>query len=175
MYELSIAGLFIVFFSISDNFVGDIIGCKTRKLFIDNMWFKHLSLLFFIYFAVNFAVDKHEHPLITFRHTLILWVFYIIFVRLDTLYLGISFFILLSYYVLENYKNYLMYHEKEKYKSYGDTLEDISQYLLILLVIPLVLGFYKNYKYEKRNYGKSFEFIKFILGHKKCKLPSIHR
>lgn len=172
MYELSIAGLFIVFFSISDNFVGDVIGCKTRKLFIDNMWFKHISLLFFIYFAVNLAVDKHEHPLITLRHTLVLWVFYIIFVRLDTIYLGISFVILLSYYVLENYKTYLMYHEKEKYKEYGNTLEDISQYMLIILVIPLVLGFYKNYTTEKKIYGKSFNLVKFMLGHKKCSLKT---
>ena len=48
MYEVTIAALFVVFFSISDNYVGEVIGCRTRKLFMNNMYFKHISLIFFI-------------------------------------------------------------------------------------------------------------------------------
>lgn len=169
MYELTIAGLFIVFFSISDNYVGEVIGCKTRKLFMNNMYFKHISLLFFIYFAVDLTNEENKHPLITVRNTFILWSFYIIFIRMDTIYLGICISLLVSYYILEKYKTYLLNHAKSEYDQKIDSLNKISEYIIIILFIPLVIGFYKYYKEEKKSYKDSFDLVKFILGHKKCK------
>lgn len=169
MYEITIAGLFIVFFSISDNYVGEVIGCKTRKLFMNNMYFKHISLLFFIYFAVNLTNEEKSHPLITIRNTFILWTFYIVFIRMDTIYLGICISLLVIFYVLENYKTYLLQHDKTEYDKKIESLDQISKYLMMIFVIPLIIGFYKYYKEEKILYKNSFSIVKFILGHKKCK------
>ena len=169
MYELVIAGLFLVFFSISDNYVGDVIGCKTRKLFMNNMIFKHISLIFFIFFAVNLSSEEHMHPLIAIRNTFVLWIFYILFIRMDTTYLGICFFLLISYYLLETYKSYLKNHDINTYNQQIDELEKYSQYIMYIFIVPLIIGFYKYYKEERKLYGSSFNYLRFILGHKKCK------
>jgi hypothetical protein len=169
MYEVTIAALFVVFFSISDNYVGEVIGCRTRKLFMNNMFFKHISLIFFIYFAVNLTNQEHEHPLVNLRNTFILWILYIIFIRMDTVYLGICIAILVAFYMLENYKLYLQYHVKDEYEKHIETYNQVSEILKIIILFPLSIGFYKYYKQEKGIYGKDLSIKKFILGHKKCK------
>lgn len=171
MYELTIASLFVVFFSISDNYVGEVIGCKTRKLFMNSMLFKHISLLFFIYFAVNLSNSDYEHPLTILKKTILLWLFYIIFIRMDTLYLGISITLLIIYFVVEQYKLYLENHniqEINKHKNI-EILNKITETIEVIIFIPMIIGFYKYYKDEKKTYKSSFNFYKFILGHKKCK------
>lgn len=169
MYELTIASLFIVFFSISDNYVGEVIGCKTRKLFMNNMLFKHISLLFFIYFAVNLTNSQNEHPLIALKKTILLWLFYIVFIRMDTIYLGICISLLVIYFITGQYKSYLNDHDKKKYDSQIEYLNKITGTIEVIIFIPLILGFLQYYKDERKTYGKSFRFYKFILGHKKCK------
>ena len=169
MYEVTIAALFVVFFSISDNYVGEVIGCRTRKLFMNNMYFKHVSLIFFIYFAVNLTNKEHEHPLVSMRNTFILWALYVIFIRMDTVYLGICISILVIFYMLENYKLYLQYHSKDEYDKHIETYNQISDALQVIILLPLGIGFYKYYKQERGIYGNSLSLKKFILGHKKCK------
>ena len=169
MYELTIASLFIVFFSISDNYVGEVIGCKTRKLFMNNMLFKHISLIFFIYFAVNLTNSQTEHPVVVLKKTILLWLFYIVFIRMDTIYLGICISLLVTYFVTGQYKSYLKENDKTLYDSQIDNLSKITDTIEVVIFIPLILGFSKYYKDEKKTYGKSFSLYQFILGHKKCK------
>jgi hypothetical protein len=169
MYELTIASLFIVFFSISDNYVGEVIGCKTRKLFMNNMLFKHISLIFFIYFAVNLTNSQTEHPFVVLKKTILLWLFYIVFIRMDTIYLGICISLLVTYFVIGQYKSYLKENDKTLYDSQIDNLSKITDTIEVVIFIPLILGFFKYYKDERKTFGKSFSFYQFILGHKKCK------
>lgn len=169
MYELTIASLFIVFFSISDNYVGEVIGCKTRKLFMNNMLFKHISLIFFIYFAVNLTNSQTEHPVVVLKKTILLWLFYIVFIRMDTIYLGICISLLVTYFVTGQYKSYLKENDKTLYDSQIDNLSKITDTIEVVIFIPLILGFFKYYKDERKTFGKSFSFYQFILGHKKCK------
>ena len=169
MYELTIASLFIVFFSISDNYVGEVIGCKTRKLFMNNMLFKHISLIFFIYFAVNLTNSQTEHPFVVLKKTILLWLFYIVFIRMDTIYLGICISLLVIYFVTGQYKSYLKENDKTLYDSQIDNLSKITDTIEVVIFIPLILGFFKYYKDERKTFGKSFSFYQFILGHKKCK------
>lgn len=169
MYELTIASLFVVFFSISDNYVGEVIGCKTRKLFMNNMLFKHISLLFFIYFAVNLTNDRSEHPLTTLKKTLLLWIFYIVFIRMDTIYLGISIALLVSYFVAEQYKTYLKENKANEYELHINNLTLVTDTIEKVILIPMIIGFFRYYQSEKKIYGKSFNWYQFILGHKKCK------
>ena len=169
MYELTIASLFIVFFSISDNYVGEIMGCKTRQLFMNNMLFKHLSLLCFIYFAVNLTNERSEHPLKTLKKTILLWMVYIIFIRMSTVYLGISISLLMIYFIIEQYKNYLKENKNSEYTSHLDTLDLINNIIEKIIFIPIMIGFYQYYKSEKKILGKQFDLYNFILGHKKCR------
>jgi len=169
MYEATIAALFVVFFSISDNYVGEVIGCRTRKLFMNNMYFKHISLIFFIYFAVNLTNKGHEHPLVSLRNTFILWILYVVFIRMDTIYLGICISILVAFYMLENYKLYLQYHDTDEYEKQIETYNQIGDIFKIAILFPMAIGFYKYYKQERGIYGKDLSIKKFVLGHKKCK------
>lgn len=169
MYELTIASLFIVFFSISDNYVGEVIGCKTRKLFMKSMLFKHISLLFFIYFAVNLTNNKHEHPLNVLKKTILLWLFYLVFIRMDTFYLGICISLLVIYFITGQYKLYLQDNDKNKYDSEIANLNKATDTIEMIILIPMLIGFVKYYKDERKTYGKAFSFYQFVLGHKKCK------
>ena len=42
----SIKGLFLLILAVSANFVGNLLGCKTQKLLTENMYAKHIVLIF---------------------------------------------------------------------------------------------------------------------------------
>ena len=171
MYQSTIGGLFLVFFSIADNYVGDVIGCKTRKVLMHNMFAKHISLIFFIYFAINLTEKEHVHPFENIKNTLFLWLGYIFFIRMNILFMGITFVLLILYYILNDYLLYFKDAYDVNNNENKNIIKNINTILEIIKISSMVLiaiGFSLYLIKQIKDHGKSFNIFKFLLGTKKC-------
>ena len=53
------------------------------KLLTENMFAKHIVLILLIYFTVDLTSETVSHPMDTLKSTFELWVFYLLFTKLD--------------------------------------------------------------------------------------------
>lgn len=167
-----IKALFLLILSISGNFLAEMLGCQTQK-FLSNMYTKHLLLYFLIYFTLDFSsVDKMSiSPGRLAGKALFIWVLFHMFARTDIEYTIISFVILSIIYVLGNYKDYFNDHmEDEKEKQRLSNILSKSQMGLFGLVLLIQMRGLVKYYFEKRKeYGKKFKLLDFVVGHSNCK------
>ena len=166
----SIKGLFLLILAVSANFVGNLLGCKTQKLLTENMVAKHIVLVLLIYFTVDFTNDTISHPLETFRSTVKLWIFYLLFTKLDMLFTTMIFFMLFCLYISNNYLEYLdnkIVKTEYENKIYGK-LEVLIKILSKLILVLLVIGVLKYYLKQRKDHKKKFKHSKFFFGTTVC-------
>ena len=166
----SIKGLFLLILAVSANFVGNLLGCKTQKLLTENMVAKHIVLVLLIYFTVDFTNDTISHPLETFRSTVKLWIFYLLFTKLDMLFTTMIFCMLFCLYISNNYLEYLdnkIVKTEYENKIYGK-LEVLIKILSKLILVLLVIGVLKYYLKQRKDHKKKFKHSKFFFGTTVC-------
>ena len=161
-------GLFLLILAISANFVGNLLGCKTQKLLTENILAKHIVLLFLIYFTVDLTSEEVIHPLENFKYTLLLWIFYILFTRMNMVFTMIIFILLLTMYVLNNYKDYLLSLNDDKNKEMIEMIDQIFKILPMVILIILLIGFIMYFMKQRKEHKKNFNVLTFIFGSKKC-------
>ena len=132
---------------------------------------KNIVIIWSIYFLVDYSDNKTEHPLVTLRHSLVIWVSFLI-VSKQSLRLNIFNFILITIiYLLVAYKKHLSNEKtlKDK-KETKQTIISLDYYvnvLSVVLVITSFIGLYNFYVYKKTVSKKEeFHILKFIFGSK---------
>ena len=161
-------GLFLLILAVSANFVGNLLGCKTQKLLTDNILAKQVVLVFLIYFTVDLTSDKVIHPLETMKYTLLLWIFYLLFTRMNMIFTMILFILLLMMYVMNNYKEYLVSLNEDENKEMIEMIDQIVQMIPIVIVVLLVIGFGMYFMKQRKEHKKNFKYLTFFFGSKKC-------
>tara|TARA_B100000575_G_scaffold114219_1_gene90857 strand:+ start:54 stop:584 length:531 start_codon:yes stop_codon:yes gene_type:complete len=166
----SIKGLFLLILAVSANFVGNLLGCKTQKLLTENMFAKHIVLMLLIYFTVDLTSDKINHPIDTLKLTVELWVFYVLFTKLDMTFTMIIFSLLCGLYVSSNYLNYLKkkVEKTDQEVQQLKTLETLLPMVSKLIIIVLIIGAVKYYLKQKKDHKKKFKHSKFFFGTTVC-------
>ncbi len=161
-------GLFLLILTISGNFMGETLGCKTRKLLTENIYAKYLVTLFVIFFAVDFTDDKNLSPLDNFISAFKIFIMFIIFTRMSLPFTIVAFLGIVSLYVINQYIDYYE-SDKEKNKEIIYKLNKMNNILLYVLIFIIIIGFllYANKQY--REHKKEFSILKFIFGVLKCK------
>ena len=166
-----IKGLFLLILAVSANFVGNLLGCKTQKLLTENMFAKHIVLILLIYFTVDLTSETVSHPMDTLKSTFELWVFYLLFTKLDMTFTMVVFLLLCGLYVSSNYSKYLSkkVEKTEKEVEQLKMLDTLLPMVSKLIIIVLVIGAVKYYLKQKKDHKKKFKHAKFFFGTTVCK------
>ena len=96
----------LLFISIANNFLAETLGCRTQ-FYLENMYIKHLLILFMIYFTIDFTQgDEVVNPVVNLKRAIIVWVFFHLFTfRYSTYcYCFITFY---DFIFMSNYMTYL--------------------------------------------------------------------
>ena len=171
--------VFVFILIITGNYLGELMPCRVRKELNENMILKHicgyLTLVFFAILTIFKTTQLNILLLSAFVYLYFLilsktnWRIWIVVVSM----LSISYFLYLFKLVHDDT------HEKDK--TYIQTLiADYSDYIQKTLVsISFFLTFFGFFAYmgnKKKEYGKDFSYITFILGNVGCvgKSPKDH-
>ena len=165
-----IKGLFLLILAVSANFVGNLLGCKTQKLLTENMFAKHIVLILLIYFTVDLTSNKIFHPMDILKSTVELWIFYLLFTKLDMNFTMAVFLLLFGLYISSNYFEYLnkKVEKTDKEVEQLKMIETILPMVSKLIMIVLVIGAVKYYLKQKKDHKKNFKNIKFFFGTTVC-------
>ena len=60
----TLKSIFLLFLVVSGNFIGELLGCKTRQIFTNNIYVKHMILIFLIYFTIDLTEEKNSDEII---------------------------------------------------------------------------------------------------------------
>jgi len=160
----------LIVLSVSGNFLAETLGCRTRQA-LENIYVKHLLLLFMIYFTIDFSQDekdKPQHPLRNMFKAFIVWIVFHIFTHLKQLPTAILIVLLMIVYVSDNYSGYLASLPGDN-SNLINKLKLLEQTSFALAIVIGVMGFLIYYIEKKREYKNNFSLFKFIMGVKKCK------
>lgn len=160
-----IKGLFLLVLAITGNFIGETLGCKSQKLLTDNMILKQIFIVFMIFFALSFTSSDTVEPTVHIKKAFIVWIFYILFTKMDINFTILAFLLLLTIYILGEYKKY---YEKNNNKKMMDIIEKYKQLLIKSVILLVVLGFVIYFIKQYQDHKKDFSVLKYLFGVKTC-------
>ena len=164
-----INGMFFLLLIISSNFVGDILSCSYQRNVINNIYIKHLVAFFILYFLNSNLFTDKDHPIEKLISCVILYIIFIIIMRLNIYFTFIVIVLLLIIHLL--HQHYLYYRTNPKKLNNYNTAIQLHIFIRVISFITLVIaiiGFIINYNQRKNEFGKDFNLQKFILGNIVC-------
>jgi hypothetical protein len=156
--------LFLLLFVLMGGFIIETLNCDIQYQLTNNRILKLGVVLLSIYISFIITDKKPNNPLVTFKNSLIIWIFFILFTKTNSYYTAIIISLLIIIFILNNYRDY----QKEKYKKESLTILDLQIILLLITVIFLLLGNIHYFLIKRQKYGKQFSLNKFIFGIIKC-------
>tara|TARA_B110000211_G_C14081873_1_gene554962 strand:- start:274 stop:855 length:582 start_codon:yes stop_codon:yes gene_type:complete len=160
-----IKGALLVFLAMSGNFLAELLGCKTQKLLAENMWAKHIILIFSIYFAVGFTTNLN--PVTNMRDTLVIWLIFLLFTKLSVAFTGIIFICLAGLYITQNFLDYYKVQSALSKKTL-DLIVKVKNMFTIGLIIILIIGFTLYSRQQFLDHRDDFSAIKLLFGTISC-------
>ena len=140
-----------------------------------------------IYFTINYTSDEAEHPLVSMKNALIMWILFVLFGRMRPSYTLAVIILLLISYMLNNFRKYNKAStpedktngvlsdgktnetaEKKQHIATDKQLFELQTISVSAAVILIVFGSLMYLRDKKREYGRNFQIMKFIFGVKKC-------
>lgn len=165
----SVLGIFLLIVAVSGNFVAETLGCQTRKILSTNIYAKNIIILMITYFSLGFATtnkDEIQHPFSIISKTLIIWISFLIFNKMDIQYTIISIVGLFFILVLKDFIEY--YISSKNNTEIIPILLHLMNFIFVGVCVSVLIGFLFYFKKQYNDYGKSFSFLTFIFGKSKC-------
>lgn len=164
-----INGMFFLLLIISSGFVGDILNCKYQRAIVNNIYMKHLVAFLTLYFLNSNLFTDQDHPISKLLNCIILYIIFVIIMRLNLKFTGIVLFLIFVIHLL--HQHYIFYRENpDKTENYKLVIK-LHYFIRLISIITLIIaiiGLVINIKQRKKEYGKNFNLNKFILGNLKC-------
>jgi hypothetical protein len=166
--EKILQSVFLLFLSISGNYVAETLGCSTQILLKKNMFVKQFLTIFLIYFTLAYTNRSNVDPTINFKYTFIIWLFYLMITKMD-IYITILVILLFAIiYIIMNYISYYTSINKNNEYDYKiKNLQKISDILTFITISLIIFGFI-TYYIKQKNEHPDFCFSKFIFGIVQC-------
>ena len=101
-----IDGLFLLFLAISGNFLAETLGCQTQELLTNSIIAKQIMTFFIIYFTIDYSDDAIEAPYVKLTKASLVYVFFLLFTKMDLKPTILVFVLLFVIYLTNSYKNY---------------------------------------------------------------------
>mgnify|MGYP005994361457 CR=1 FL=1 len=109
------------------------------------MVIKHIILFISVYITVNLYISNKIHPIIKMRNTLLSYVLFMMFTKMNIVCTCLVFFLILSIFIINNYIDYYKEHKKE-YKHLIKINETITKIILSTMVLVFIIYFLINEK-----------------------------
>lgn len=159
-------GVLLIIIILSGNYLGQMLGCNLQILFTTDIVSKNMILFFTIYFTLSLFSDEPTHPLEHLKYSIILFVIFKIFTRMQREYTFLCILTLTFITIAEHYKNYLKYNKQfEKY----DDIFSKQMNLISFFIIILIIGHIRYLKIKYLEYGENFNIFEFYFHRQTCK------
>ena len=164
-----ILAIFLFYLIIFSNYTKELLGCKLKKIFKNNIYSKHLIAFILLYLLINIIDDDNNDEnseIYKFGYSFILYILFIITSRIPY-YLIIIIFILLV--ILYNINKIKIKNKNEDTNKYLDKYIYMELFVILIILFFMAIGFI-YYGLEKYcEYGKNFSISTFVIGNIKCK------
>lgn len=152
--------VFFLILTISGNFLAETFSCSVRKILTKNFIAKHILLFCVIYFTNSINTDSKDKssPLEKLQKSFIIYLFFIMFSKMNIFFTTVGFGILSAIYISSDYTNYIL-DNKKQLNSLVPYLKNILRFSLVGWTI---IGFIYNVIDKKKKYKKRFSLSKFI-------------
>ena len=168
--------IFIFYLIISGNFIGNLLSCKTQKLFTENILVRHILGFATLYFFVVF-VDPDSESANPTNKIIIAVMLYLLFIISTRCYYPCVFAIiciLLLIYIIEQYKTYYNKDENKLKLDKNGLLalkiaNNSTKPLVVLNLILLVFGFINYLGRKSVEYRPVWSWSTFWAGVVECK------
>ena len=178
------AFVFIIFAVLVGGLINEILSCQMQKFIRENKYFRHVLAILIIFvfimleggWSLNPGYDKLGDGIVDWSSgniidTLLIAIgVYFIFIISaksqlvpNLIFYGLLFFI----YILNAHVNFL-YEHKEIDEDKKNKILYFSKILFAISIVILIYGFIDYVIYQKQQYGRKFQWDKFILGTSKC-------
>lgn len=176
------AFIFIIYAVISSGYINQILSCQMQKTLSESIYFRHflgvLLLFVFIMLEGGWSFDATMDELAETNwssgnvlHTLVIsFLIYILFVisSKSRFYPNLLFFTLvLIIYIINTQRSYWK-KRNQITEEKNQQLLQISKGLFMIAMVVLVYGFIDYLQYQKKEFGKGFDWSLFLLGTTKC-------
>lgn len=163
-----VVGIFLLILAVSGNFVAETISCQSQKLLYNNMLAKNVIILMVIYFSLGFASSESiVNPLTLAGNSVLIWLFFLIFNKMDIQYTIISIVGMFVILVMKDFVDY--YVAIKENENMVPILIKGMDYIFASVCLTVIVGFLLYFKKQYRDYYKSFSFMTFIFGNTICK------
>ena len=168
----TIMGIFLLIIGVGGNFIAETMNCQIQKVLTKNMYAKNLVLLVIIYFSLDFSSSEDKvHPFELAQRSLWIWLFFLVFNRMDIKYSSTIFIFLILILIS---KNYLVYYENSKDEKDENLqqkinfVEKTSEVSVTIIMITMIVGFSLYLIKQRKHYKDKFSYLNFIFGKTKC-------
>jgi len=166
-----IKGLFLLVLAITGNFIGETLGCKTQKLLSENMILKQVFIVFMIFFALSFTSSDVVNPSTHVKKAFIVWIFYILFTKMNLTFTIATFLTLLALYIVGLYIDYYKKIDNKDSNQHKELLAKFETYknaLTKVILLLVVIGFVLYFIQQHQDHKTDFSLYKYLFGVRKC-------
>ncbi len=166
-------GMLFFFLIISGNYIGELLSCRTQKLFSQSMYSKHIIALLSLYFFVIVSDSKLQkyNPIITFFGTILIYVYFLCMAKVESKYFLYSLILLTILAFTQVYKDYLE-DNKENLSDFEKNIQNkinlIQKILIGITFFVTLIGLLIYLGMKKIEYGNQFTYPLFFLGKSSC-------
>ena len=168
----TIMGIFLLIIGVGGNFIAETMNCQIQKVLTENMYAKNLVLLVIIYFSLDFSSNENNvHPIELAQRSLWIWLFFLVFNRMDIKYSSTIFIFLILILISKNYLVYYENNKDEKDKILQQKInfvEKTSEISVTIIILTMIVGFSLYIIKQRTEYKDKFSYLNFIFGKIKC-------
>ena len=161
MFNIS-KSLFILYLLICSNYITSLLSNKIQKFLTDTVFIKHFIAFFTIFFFIIYSDQDvtDDKPGYTLLYTVILYIWFIFTIKTDyKFFISIIFIIFIIFILERKYRS-----EKIKKNEKGEKKMKLTINILTLIaVIVTIVGYIIYLLRKKKEFGKDFNFIKFMF------------
>ena len=111
--------IFLIFILVFSNYIPNLLGDKptpgkVNTLITNNIYILHVLFILVVYFSVKGLDDENTNIFHKTKSTLLLWLLFIIIMKLKTNYIILLFLLFMSLYMLNEYMIHHKYHGRHK-------------------------------------------------------------
>ena len=173
-FKAPLDSLFLVFLAIIGGIGIKLLTCPLQDILHNNVLIRQIAYFLVILFTSSFLDDGKTNPLVHFRNAFFVWVFLILFTKMNLTFTFLVFFMVLVIYIIHmfmKYYNHLIIKNENnnQYKIINGNLNILTIIIGTIAFITLIFGFFSFLFEKKSQYKKKFDLIKFIFGVRFCK------
>ena len=167
-------GILFFFLIISGNYIGELLSCRTQKLFSTSMISKHIIALLSLYFFVIVSDSKLQkyNPVITLLGTLLIYLYFLCMAKVESKFFLYTLVILTIIAFTQIYREYLETN-KDKLTQFEQHVYErinlIQKTFIGLTVLITFIGLLTYLGMKKIEYKKDFSYLLFFLGKPQCR------